>query len=89
VLNPKTALFFLAFLPQFVDPARGSVALQVAVLGAIFLALAVLSDAAYALAAAALAGRLRTSRRARRIQRWASGTILIGLGATAALAKRS
>ena len=89
VLNPKTALFFLAFLPQFIDPDRGPVALQAALLGTLFVALAVVSDGAYAIAAAALAGHLRASERARRLQRRLSGTILIGLGATAALAKRS
>ena len=89
ILNPKTALFFLAFLPQFIDQDRGSVALQAGVLGVIFVAIAVISDSAYALAAAALSSRLRNSVRARRIQRWVSGTIFIALGATAALAKRS
>ncbi|HWB22532.1 MAG TPA: LysE family translocator [Gaiellaceae bacterium] len=89
ILNPKTALFFLAFLPQFVDPNRGSVALQAAILGTIFVAMAVVSDSSYAVAAAALSDRLRNSVRARRIQRWVSGTIFVALGATAALAKRS
>jgi threonine/homoserine/homoserine lactone efflux protein len=89
VLNPKTALFFLAFLPQFVDPHRGSVALQAAVLGAVFVAMAVVSDSTYAIAAAALSDRLRNSVRARRAQRWVSGTIFVALGATAALAKRT
>lgn len=88
ILNPKTALFFLAFLPQFVDPNRGSVALQAGMLGAIFVAMAVVSDSTYAIAAAALSERLRNSLRARRIQRWVSGTIFVALGATAAVAKR-
>ena len=89
ILNPKTALFFLAFLPQFVDPNRGSVALQAGILGAIFVAMAVVSDSTYAIAAAALSDRLRNSLRARRIQRWVSGTIFVALGATAAFAKRT
>jgi threonine/homoserine/homoserine lactone efflux protein len=89
VLNPKTALFFLAFLPQFVDPALGSAALQVAVLGGVFVVLAVISDSLYALLAAALADTLRRSERARRIRRLVSGSVFVALGATAATAKRA
>ncbi len=89
VLNPKTALFFLAFLPQFVDPARGSVAGQVAIFGCLFVVLAALSDSAYAVAAAALAGRLRASERARRIRRVVTGSVFVVLGVTAATAKRA
>jgi threonine/homoserine/homoserine lactone efflux protein len=89
VLNPKTALFFVAFLPQFVDPARGSVAVQAAALGAVFVALAAVSDSTYAVVAAALADRIRGSKRARQIKRWVSGGIFVALGATAAAAKRS
>jgi threonine/homoserine/homoserine lactone efflux protein len=89
VLNPKTALFFLAFLPQFVDPARGSVAGQVAIFGCLFVVLAVLSDSAYAVAAAALAGWLRASERARRIRRVVTGSVFVVLGVTAATAKRA
>jgi threonine/homoserine/homoserine lactone efflux protein len=86
VLNPKTAIFFLAFLPQFVNPARGPVALQVVVLGACFIALGILSDGSYALLASALAGRLRRTPRARRALDRTSGVMLLGLGAYAAFA---
>ena len=89
VLNPKTALFFLAFLPQFVDPHRWPVALQVGLLGCIFVAIAVASDMAYAVTAAALAGRLRGSGRVRQVKRFVTGGIFLALGATAAAAKRA
>ncbi|NCZ93730.1 MAG: LysE family translocator, partial [Actinobacteria bacterium] len=57
-LNPKVALFFLSYLPQFIDPDRGSPALQSFVLGSIFVALGCCSDATYALTASALRDRL-------------------------------
>ena len=85
-LNPKTALFFLAFLPQFVDPDRGHVALQAAILGLVWVAIATLCDAVWALGSGSLVGLLRTSARARRVERRASGGILIGLGVLATLA---
>jgi threonine/homoserine/homoserine lactone efflux protein len=88
VLNPKTALFFLAFLPQFVDTNRGSVALQVASLGLLFAVIALASDATYALLADLLAGKLRRSGRGARVRRWASGSIFVALGVTAATARR-
>lgn len=85
VLNPKTALFFFAFLPQFVDADGGAVAAQIALLGVIFVALGLVSDGAYALVAGTLARRLRWSSRALRVQRYVSGTVFVGLGlATAA-----
>ncbi len=85
-LNPKTALFFLAFLPQFVDPERGNVALQAAILGLVWIAIATVCDALWALAAGSAVGLLRRSTRARRAERVAGGGILIGLGVLATLA---
>lgn len=86
VLNPKTALFFLAFLPQFVRPGHGPAALQVLVLGLLFLVLATLSDAVLALIAGGAGNRLRDSRRMRFLSRYGSGSVLVGLGVAAALA---
>ncbi|HWT30221.1 MAG TPA: LysE family translocator, partial [Propylenella sp.] len=88
LFNPKTAIFFLAFLPQFVDPARGAVHWQIFVLGVTFMGLGIVSDAMFALAAGAAGDLLRRSRRFRHIQRWFAGTSFIGLGITAALATR-
>jgi threonine/homoserine/homoserine lactone efflux protein len=84
VLNPKTALFFLAFLPQFADNAG-----QIAFLGSLFVAIAFCSDALYALLASALAGRFRRGRAAARIRRWVSGSIFVALGVSAAAARRA
>ncbi|MFC4534546.1 LysE family translocator [Sphaerisporangium dianthi] len=86
VLNPKTALFFLAFLPQFADPARGPVAPQIVLLGLIWIALGMVSDGGYALLSAALAGRLRRSPAAARRLDVAGGLVYLGLGALAAFA---
>jgi threonine/homoserine/homoserine lactone efflux protein len=86
VLNPKTALFFLAFLPQFVDADRGGVWSQALVLGFVFVGLGLVTDSLYAMAAGTVGGLLRRKRRA---MRYGSGVVFIGLGATAALAKRS
>jgi threonine/homoserine/homoserine lactone efflux protein len=88
-LNPKTALFFLAFLPQFVDPDRGAVALQVGILGLIFVSIALTSDAAYALLADLLAGRVRRGGSGARIRRLVSGGIFVALGISAAAARRA
>ena len=72
VLNPKTALFFFAFLPQFVDVSRGHVAFQIATLGLVFILLAILSDGLYAVASGTAAGWLRARRGALQAQRFRS-----------------
>ncbi|MGH3655021.1 MAG: LysE family translocator [Micromonosporaceae bacterium] len=89
VLNPKTAIFFLAFLPQFVDPSRGPVAWQLAVLGGCFIALGIVSDGVFALTAGTVAGPLLRSVRGRRRLTTASGTVYVGLGVTTVLARQT
>jgi threonine/homoserine/homoserine lactone efflux protein len=86
VLNPKTAIFFLAFLPQFVDTNRDPVALQVIVLGLVFIGLGLLSDSTYALAASTIGTMLRRGTRARRTERYVSSGVYVGLGVTTAFA---
>ncbi len=86
VLNPKTALFFLAFLPQFVDPDRGGVWSQALVFGFVFVGLGLISDSLYALSAGTVGALLRRRRSA---LRYGSGLVFIGLGAAAAFARRT
>ncbi len=86
VLNPKTALFFIAFLPQFVDRARGQVALQLLSLGCLFVLMAVISDGMYALLASSAGHWLKSHQNIWSVERYVVGFIYIGLGITAALA---
>jgi len=86
ILNPKTALFFFAFLPQFVDASRGSVALQILVLGTLFAAMGITSDSLWALFAGTVALRLSQNSHWNRTQRYVSGGMLISLGVATALA---
>jgi threonine/homoserine/homoserine lactone efflux protein len=82
--NPKTALFFLAFLPQFVEPARGHATAQIFFLGILFAFMGYCSDSVWALLAGTLAGRIRGSARWRCAQRNLSGGGLIALGLASA-----
>lgn len=84
-LNPKTALFFLAFLPQFVDPAAGNVLAQTLLLGALFVAIGICTDGCYAMAAGSIGGLVGSRPTLARAQRVVSGTIYLGLGAATAL----
>ena len=84
-LNPKSAIFFLAFLPQFVNPARGSVTVQLLALGLIFIAMGLISDSLYAITTGSAAGTLRRSRTYLRAQRYVSGTVYMALGVTTAV----
>jgi threonine/homoserine/homoserine lactone efflux protein len=87
VLNPKTALFFLAFLPQFVDPARGSVTLQLGILGALLVMVSIVSDSGYAMLTGTAGDWLRSRGPGfGRRQQLVSGGIYVGLGLTAAFA---
>ncbi len=85
-LNPKTALFFLSFIPQFIATTHGSVFLQFLLLGSISVALNTSADLVVVLFAGPIGERLRRSARLRRRQRTASGLAMIGLGAWVAAA---
>ena len=85
LLNPKTALFFFAFLPQFIDVSRGAVVLLVVLLGSILIFLGTLSDSIYALASGSIGNWLRGNLKFLRAQRYFAGSVYIGLGAATAL----
>lgn len=80
ILNPKTALFFFAFLPQFADASRGSITTQMFVLGCTFVALAAITDGCYALLSGTFGYWLKGNLRFLQFQRYVAGTIYIGLG---------
>jgi threonine/homoserine/homoserine lactone efflux protein len=86
LLNPKTALFFLAFLPQFVDPSRGAVPMQIAFLGLLFTLMGLTSDALYALVAGTAGLWIKRQSRYLNWERYVTGSVFIGLGVTAAFA---
>jgi threonine/homoserine/homoserine lactone efflux protein len=89
VLNPKTVLFFLAFLPQFIDKSQGAIPQQILLLGVIFVTMGWFSNAGYALLTGAAGSWLRSSRIFVQVQRYVTGTMYIGLGLTAAFVGNS
>jgi len=84
LLNPKTTIFFAAFLPQFVSPSAAPLP-QTILLGSLFVAIAAVTDTSYALAAGSLAPQLRGNR-SRRLSRRVGGSVYIGLGLATAFA---
>ena len=84
VLNPKTAVFFFAFLPQFVEPAGGSAGLQILLLGITFVVLGAMSDGVYALLAGTLGPRLLHRPRAQTARERVSGGVCVALGVATA-----
>ena len=88
LLNPKIALFFLAFLPQFAAPGGIGAALQLVALGLTFALLSVLVFSAIALTAGALGDRLRKNPRFTLALQWLTGCVLVGLGVRLALSDR-
>jgi threonine/homoserine/homoserine lactone efflux protein len=85
IANPKVAIFFVAFFPQFLDPHRGSTTAQILVLGTIFTVLGLLFDTVWATSAGSVGGWLRRRPGWADRQRLVSGGVYLALGATAAL----
>jgi threonine/homoserine/homoserine lactone efflux protein len=88
VTNPKVSIFFLAFLPQFADPERGPISLQMVMLGGIFIVATILVFGAVALLGGALGEWLNRSERAQRIMNWVAGTVFVGLALKLVTAER-
>ncbi len=88
VTNPKVSIFFLAFLPQFIDPAKGAVIPQIMVLGALFIAATILVFGGVSLLAGAIGERLRNSAAARKFLNYMAGTVFAGLALKLALSGR-
>ncbi len=88
VLNPKVALFYLAFLPQFVDPAQGHVPLQLFLLGVLFNVLEIAVNVTIAALASLLSRRLKRRQRVSTGLRWITGGVFLGLGVRLAVLKQ-
>lgn len=89
ILNPKVALFFLSYLPQFIDPDNGAAWTQALVLGSIFVVIGCCTDSTYALTASALRSVLLKGRTLPFVQRYVAGTVFIALGLIATTSSRS
>ena len=88
VFNPKVALFFLAFLPQFIDPSKGSIALQIILLGLIFNTTGTIVNVIVAITASRLGNKLKTKLNNSSVFKWIAGTVFISLGIRLALLER-
>ncbi len=88
VLNPKVALFFIAFLPQFANPAQGSVAWQIAFLGALFSTTGTIVNTTVALLSGSFGDWLQTRPRFSQFQQWFTGSVFVALGTSIALPER-
>lgn len=86
VLNPKVGLFFVAFLPQFIEPGRGATTAQILVFGGLFLAIATISDLTYAMASGSIGNWLESRPAIAKQRDRMTGAVYIVLGAVAALA---
>lgn len=87
--NPKVALFFLSFLPQFIDEKSGSAALQSLILGSMFVAIGLCTDGLYALVASALRSTLLRGKSLPFVQRYVAGSVFIALGLIASTTRRA
>ena len=88
VTNPKVSIFFLAFLPQFAGPERGSVALQIVLLAAVFILSALVVFGLISVLAGQIGERFRRSPKAQKVLNWTAGTVFVGLAVSLLVSER-